>query len=443
MLVQIFLPSSSYLSDPLTILPLGPLYVAAGIQELGHEVILTSLLDDADICDGDIMPADAFMIGFVTPQFDEAVRLCHRVRRVHPGAAIIAGGPHPTVRPKEVLRAGFDLVVTGEADSVLEEVLAKAKAKGRGIVSGFPVKNLDSVPFPARNLLPASHLWNDQVAIMRQDYGGVGIASLVCSRGCPYDCAFCGNPVTGRGTRFRSPGNILGEVQAIIEEFGITSFRIQDDTFTLRKEFVFALSEASRRRFGDSVAYRVHTRVDVFDEEVAQTLLAMNTRMISFGFESGSQTVLNAVNKGTTVEQSLKAAKIAKRAGFDTVSGFLIFGLPGESAETLDETKQFLEQIRPYVDGMSVGTTIPYPGSAIGDYPEEFNSRILCKDYGRYWTVNQEDVIFLPSGIPSIETYKELRIEFFRQLIELGWVRKEWKDDAIGWLLEDQGVLDL
>lgn len=432
MLVQIFLPSSPYLGDPLTNVPLGPLYVAAGAQKLGHEVVLTSLLE-GNISDEDVAPADVFMIGFVTPQFDEAVRLCHHIRRIHPGSIIIAGGPHPTVRPNEVLRAGFDLVVIGEADNVLEEVLSRAK-KG-GIIVGPLVQRLDLVPFPARRLLAESHLQNDSFAVMKRDYG-TGITSLMCSRGCPYDCTFCANAVAGKRTRFRSPENILDEVQEVIEDFGISTFKIQDDTFTLRKDFVFALSKASQGRFGTSVVYRAHTRVDDFDEEVARSLLAMNVRTIGLGFESGSQTVLDKAKKHITVEQNLHAAKIAREAGFDVVIGFILFGLPGESHETVEETKRFLEEIRPYVDVIDLSTAIPYPGSAIGDYPERFDSKILCQDYRRYWTVNQGDVIFLPSGM-SVEEYKELRLDLFRHLIQLGWIKEEWKHDAIAWLLDE------
>ena len=84
---------------------------------------------------------------------------------------------------------------------------------------------------------------------------------------------------------------------------------------------------------------------------------------------------------------------------------------------------------------MNLATTIPYPGSAIGENPEAFDAKILCRDYRRYWIVNQEDVLLLPDGIPTIEAYDELRRSLFRHLIKLGWRKKEWESDAISDLL--------
>lgn len=417
-------------------MPLGPLYVAAKIRDLGHEVILTSLLEGHEPCDGEVAPADAFLISFSTPQFDESVRMCHYVRRIHPKGVVVAGGPHPTSRPKETLMAGFDAIVTGEFEDIALQFLDDLENSSlKRIYNGQPVEDLDSVPFPARDLLIESHIRNDELAVMKQEYTGLGVVSLMCTRGCPFNCAFCSNLVMGRRVRFRSPGNVMDEVAWVVDNIGVTSFKIQDDTFTLNKNYVRELAEASKSRFGDKVTYRVNTRVDVFDEEVAQYLLDMNVRLVAFGFESGSQRVLDKVNKKITIEQSLVAARISKESGFDSTIGLMMFGLPGETRETIEEYKEFLTRIRPYVDVMNLATTIPYPGSAIGERPEAFDAKILCHDYRRYWIVNQKDVLLLPDGIPTIEAYDELRRSLFRHLIKLGWRKKEWESDAISNLL--------
>ena len=440
MSIQIFIPSSPYLDDPLTNVPLGPLYVAASVRNLGHEVVVTSLLADAISYDDEMMNADLFMIGFSTPQFDEAVKICHYIKRIKsPNAIVIAGGPHPTVRSAETIRAGFDSVIIGEAEGVLKDILAGigSGSDPEAIYRGDLVHDLDAIPFPSRDLLIESHVRNDEEAVMKRLYSGQGVVSLMCTRGCPYNCAFCSNPVMSRIMRRRSPDNVMDEIAWVIDSLGVTSFKIQDDTFTLDKSYVKELSEASQSRFGDKVTYRLNTRVNCFDEEVAGYLLDMNAVLVAFGFESGSQRVLDNVNKKITIEQSINAAKIAKGMGFDSVIGLMMFGLPGECRETIDEYKDFLTKIRPHVDVMNLATTIPYPGSPIGDNPSSFNCEILSSDYSRYWIVNQDDILLLPDTISSIEEYKALRIELFRHMIKLGWVKEEWKSDAIAWLLEE------
>jgi len=437
MLIQIFIPSSPYLADPLTNVPLGPLYVAAEVRHLGHDVIVTSLLSNAIVYDDEIVNADLFMIGFATPQFDEVVRLCHYIKRVRPGALVIAGGPHPTVRIKETIDAGFDSVVVGEIEGVLGRILTDTEGGSLDTVyEGGMITDLDAIPFPARDLLLDNHIHNDEAAVMKRDYTGQGVVSLMCTRGCPFNCAFCANPVMGRKVRYRSPENVMDEVAWVVDNLGVSSFKIQDDTFTLSQKYVKELAVASKARFGDSVTYRINTRVDMFDKEIAGYLVDMNTRLVAFGFESGSQRVLNAVNKKITIEESLKAARIAKEAGFDSVIGLMMFGLPLESKETVGEYKEFLTQIRPYVDVMNLATTIPYPGSAIGDHPASFGCEILSSDYTRYWIVNQEDVLLLPDTISSVEEYNTLRTDLFRHMIELGWVKEEWGSDAIAWLMK-------
>ncbi len=437
MLIQIFIPSSPYLADPLTNVPLGPLYVAAEVRHLGHDVIVTSLLSNAIVYDDEIVNADLFMIGFATPQFDEVVRLCHYIKRVRPGALVIAGGPHPTVRIKETIDAGFDSVVVGEIEGVLGRILTDTEGGSLDTVyEGGMIIDLDAIPFPARDLLLDNHIHNDEAAVMKRDYTGQGVVSLMCTRGCPFNCAFCSNPVMGRRVRYRSPSNVMDEVEWVVDKLGVSSFKIQDDTFTLNKDYVKRISEESARRFGRDVNYRINTRVDVFDRDVANSLLAMNVKVVAFGFESGSQGVLDKVNKRITIGQSMDAARIAREAGFDSVVGLMMFGLPGESAETVAEYKQFLTAIRPYVDVMNLATTIPYPGSPIGDNPKAFDCKIMSGDYRRYWIVNQGDVLLLPNGIASVGEYNNLRASLFRHMIELGWVKEEWGSDAIAWLMK-------
>jgi len=424
--VCIVLPPSPALFDERTNVPLGPLYVAAALEQAKHEVEVVSLL-------GHPIPAswpraDLYAMGFTTPQSGVARGLLELIRAQYPGAKVLAAGPHPTVRPWQTLQMGFDSVLVGEGERTVLDVVADLP-RPKPVYHGEPVEDLDSVPFPARHLLPKDDLFNDGTAVFLGMHGG-HVTSVMGSRGCPNRCAFCSNPLYAHGTRFRSAQNIAAEMVHMARQ-GVTCFKFQDDTFTIRPEPVIALGEACAREFGpNAISTRMYTRVNRFPPELVAALQQLHLEVAGFGIESGSQTVLDRVRKGITIAQAERALRVAKDAGFITLA-FFVFGLAGESARTVDETIEFWRRNRAYMDKANLVTFAPYPGCDIAERPEQYRMHILHHDWNRYWIVKKDSVLALPYDV-SFEEMLRLQRRSYQAFAELGYAKAEWVKDGLG-----------
>ena len=357
--IHCILPSSPWLADSKTNIPLGVLYIAAILREQGHDVVVTSMLDkryEGRITLRDeVMDADVHMFGFCTPQFGEALELAAYIKDRCPEALLVAGGPHPSYEPQEVLQAGrqdvyhvtgplrsrrdyraadgrhlFDTVVVMEGEQAVLQLLTDWDA---GQLQPYyygdksELLDLDTIPFPAWDLLPEDHIFNDGVAVMKRPYFAspvrpdtYPVLSLIGTRGCPYKCTYCSTPWIGQKPRYRSPQNVIAEMRKAMD-VGVRMFKFQDDTYTLHRTKLRELAEAIHAEFGpDSFACRVHTRVNTMDDHVAASLKLMNCRVVCFGIESGSQRVLDANQKGTKVAQNTSAILSAHNHGFHTIA---------------------------------------------------------------------------------------------------------------------------
>lgn len=423
MRICIVMPPAPGLFDQRTNIPLGPLYVAAALEQAGHEVVLISLL-------GHDVPAswpkaDLYAMGFTTPQAGAARGVMELIRSQHYDAKVLAAGAHPTFLPVQTLQMGFDSVLAGEAEKTILQVLMDLPDLKK-IYYGDPYKDLDKIPFPARHLLPYEDLHNRAGSAFSGSSVGDHLAGIIGSRGCPRACAFCANPRLTK-TRHRSADNIIAEMKGVVAS-GITSFKFQDDTFTLRPSHVVALGAAAEKAFEPGqIAVRIITRVDTFSEKIIPALRQLRSKVASFGIESGSQKVLDAVHKGITIEQVECALKLAHDSGF-TTWGYFVFGLPGECEETVDETIAFWERNRPYLDVGVLSVFVPYPGCDIARRPDHYRMHILESDLNHYWIVQKKTVLALPYDV-SFQKMMDLRVQTLEAFAELGYARPEWKHD--------------
>ncbi len=469
--IHCILPSSPWLADSKTNIPLGVLYIAGLLREAGHEVVVTSMLDkryEGNIhLPDEVMDASVHMFGFCTPQFGEALELAAYIKDRNPEALLVAGGPHPSYEPKEVKDAGrqdvyhvkgplrarrdyrpqdgskplFDTVVVMEGERAVLQLLSDWH---QGALQPFyygdkaDVMDLDQIPFPAWDLLPDDHIFNDGVAVMKKRYvespvrpGTWPVMSLIGTRGCPYKCTYCSTPWIGQKPRYRSPENIIAEMRAVMDK-GVRMFKFQDDTYTLHRTKLRTLAEQIHSEFGpESFAARIHTRVNTMDDHVAESLKLMNCKVTCFGIESGAQAVLDANQKGTRVQQNTDAIRMAKRHGFYTIA-FLVIGMAGETAETLQETKDWLLSVRDDLDSCNVAVGIPYPGSRWWTHPKESQIEIADYNYDNQWIVGfsaRDEVIVRPQGMTLDEMFVEKR-RFFEFMVEHGWAKAEWDEDV-------------
>lgn len=468
--IHCILPSSPWLADSKTNVPLGVLYVAGLLRAQGHDVVVTSMLDkryEGNIhLPSEVMDSDVHMFGFCTPQFGEALELAAYIKDRNPKALLVAGGPHPSYEPKEVknavrqetyhykgvLRARrdysqgidtrplFDAVVVMEAEAAVLQLLSDWH---QGALQPFyygdrtDAMDLDAIPFPAWDLLPDDHIFNDGSAVMKKRYveshlrpGTYPVMSMIGTRGCPYKCTYCSTPWIGQTPRYRSPANQIAEMRHIFDA-GIRQIKWQDDTYTLHKKKLRELAEAIEAEYGrDYFACRVHTRVNTMDDHVAESLKMMSCKVTCFGIESGSQAVLNANQKGTKVKQNTDALVKAKEHGFGTVA-FLVAGLAGETMETAKETLGWLESVRPYLDYCNLAVGIPYPGSRFWTHPTESGIEIVDYNYDNTWIVGfnaRDEILVRPHGCTVDEMFK-IKEMMFKGLCDLGFAKAEWDED--------------
>jgi anaerobic magnesium-protoporphyrin IX monomethyl ester cyclase len=469
--IHCILPSSPWLADSKTNIPLGVLYIAGLLRNEGHEVVVTSMLDkryEGNIHLPDVvMDADVHMFGFCTPQFGEALELADYIRRRNPDALLVAGGPHPSYEPVETKQAGrqeqyhvkgvltqrrdyqsydgsaplFDTVIVMEGERATLQMLSdwhQGRLQPYYYGDKQDAMDLDAIPFPAWDLLPDDHIYNDGVAVMKKPYvestthpGKYPVMSMIGTRGCPYKCTYCSTPWIGQKPRYRSPQNIIMEMKQVMDR-GVRMFKFQDDTYTLHKTKLRELASTVHAEFGyGSFASRIHTRVNTMDDHVAESLKLMNCKVTCFGIESGSQKVLDANQKGTKVQQNTDAVKRAKDHGFYTIA-FLVVGMSGETLETMRETQEWLLSVKSSLDSCNLAVGIPYPGSRWWTHPTESGIDIVDYNYDNQWIVgfsDRDEILVRPHG-STVEEMFQIKNEMFHFLVEHGWAKAEWQEDS-------------
>ena len=208
---------------------------------------------------------------------------------------------------------------------------------------------------------------------------------IIGSRGCCYECAFCDRALFGERVRFRSIQNIVDEINHIIEKYGVRHFEFFDDMFTISKK---RLQEFFNKTKHLDIVYRCNGRTDILDPEIYALLHDSGCRMICYGIESGSQKILDAMKKGTTVENNMRAIAMAQEAHI-TVAGYFLLGFPGETKETIQETISFIKKSD--IDQAQFYTFVPLPGCEVFKEPEKFGAKIISRNFSDYYLVTGTD----------------------------------------------------
>jgi radical SAM superfamily enzyme YgiQ (UPF0313 family) len=426
------LPSPA-LAEPWTNFPLGLGYVAASLEKRGYDVTIQDLSPPQN--EGkfwyDLINFDAkiFGLSITTPQINYAINIARIIKEKKPKSIVVAGGPHTLSGKEDFLKdPNFDSVVVEEGEFSFYELIRHYELYGEveQVYWNPPIKLLDDIPFPARHLFPnfKQNCLNTH-QLLKGDYTDGGQTTIIASRGCPYRCSFCApHP---RKVRFRSTDNVISELRHIIDAFGIYQFKWQDDTFTLNRRWVLELCHKMTKQL-PPIYQRAHTRVNVFDDEMAVAMREAGFKLLCFGIESFSQKVLDINNKAITVDMVENALKIAKKHGFKTV-GFLIFGMPGEDPQTVSETKAGILRNKRYIDYLNLATMVPLIGTPVYNNPEQFECEIVDYDMHKFWIVDHDrsdDVLVTTKGV-SVETMKKLKRDMYQFMRDEGYSRPEWE----------------
>jgi len=425
--------------------PLGILYVAAAARDAGYKVaVFDAMFAESD---EDLIRALAReqpkVVGFgvLATVRKAALRLAGLAK--HYGATVVMGGADPTARPEVYLghcEEGLhtvDVVTIGEAEDTIGPLLGVLLAEGSGIsslarVDGIAyrddtgqvvttssrplISDIDRIPLPARDLIdlePYRQAW-------RARHGTFSM-SLIASRGCPYSCAWCQKIVFGRSFRPRAPEQVAEEMRLIKERYRPDRLRIVDDVMGIDRKWVRRWHDAVLERDA-AIPFECLSRVDLMDEEVARLLRAAGCTRVAFGTESGSQKILDAMSKGTTVEQIYRAAEICRKLGIETYF-YMMVGYPGEEWHDLRRSVRLLRETRP--DAFSTTIAYPLPGTA---FYEAVRHRLPEEEQVTLdWDYTAENKLLFPSGRYS--TF------FYRRVIR--WFHSEWRDAR----LSDGGAL--
>ena len=318
------------------------------------------------------------VVGFsvITPNYPVARDQMRRLRKRHPEIRILAGGVHASLFPEDLLADGADVVVRGEGEPVIGELVNRLEAgSDLGGVGGLVFRNpvgrivqtpgwpvapsLDELPTVDRRLYNLPHYTHH---------------SLLASRGCPQHCAFCCNytgSVRDQGVAIRQPDLVLDEIEGLRNQFGAREIFFADDIFLLRKQSILQFCRASvARRLG--VRWIAQMRADRLDVETAHAMAEGGCQRLYFGVESGSDQVLASADKGMTTAQIREGVRAALAAGLRVKTGW-IYGLPG-SLEDQYASIRFMLNLRPHE--ISIHQLIPFPGTPYYADPARFGIRI-------------------------------------------------------------------
>lgn len=327
--------------------PYGLFSLAAQAIRLGHQVKVINLSAfawpevervvralDAELFGMSCWTANRRGVGFTA----------ELIRSVHPDAHIVVGGPHATPFAREMLQhhPSIDMVALGESEETFLELIARLErgAPTQGI-AGTAYRSGGSI-----ELGPERKAIHDLDALASpHEYFGTHI--LMTSRGCPWQCTFCGAETTwGRGFRGHSVEYVVDAMEKALEKLPVRMIQVKDDTFTANKKRALAICREIRRR-GIRFFWSCDTRVDVLNEELLLEMRLAGCQRLSLGVESGSDRILANIDKKITAAEIIEATNMAKSVGIQ-VRFYMMLGNRGETAETFRETLEFLDVARPH-----------------------------------------------------------------------------------------------
>lgn len=403
--------------------PLATLLAAAVLREQGHEVALFDATFASGVADFEqaLERADPSAMILMEDNFNFLTKMCTVTRRgdalamiraaAERGCRVAVNGPDPSDQPALYLSAGAEALVLGEGEMGLAEV-ADAWRAGQtdlepigGLVtpgddgelrhsrSRPPVAALDALPLPAWDLI--------DVADYRQAWAGAhGYFSwnMATSRGCPYRCNWCAKPTFGRRYTQRSPQSVAREMQRLKREVAPDHIWFADDIFGLSADWIIAFADEVERR-DVRTRFMMQSRVNLMSPDAVAALARAGAEEVWLGVESGSQKILDAMDKGSTVQSARNATRTLQAGGI-RVGWFIQLGYPSESWDDILATRDLLRDEAP--DDIGISVAYPLPGTKFYDrVSAQLGARRNWRDTG--------DLAMLFQGTYDTAFYRQVR----------------------------------
>ncbi|HME50740.1 MAG TPA: radical SAM protein [Candidatus Lokiarchaeia archaeon] len=406
--------------------PLGLGYIASSLRSAGYSVALVdctfSIMENAMRRIRSLHPRVLGVYSMVTMNH-HAIAIAQALK--NEVELLVAGGPLPSLVPDTFLDT-FDVVVVGEGERTIIDLLNRHfnhqpwqdvpgiayRAPHNEIAWTTPrpqIENLDDLPFPARDLFPHDHYkwyWNT--------YHGYTATSMISTRGCPYNCDFCSNPVFGVSYRERSAQNVVDEMVKI-HEIGYDRIFFQDDCFTLNPRRTMELCKLLIDNKLD-LEWMCLSRADHLGKELASIMARAGCRRVFFGIESGNPRMLKVIGKKIILPDARRAVVAAKLAGMET-GAFFILGYPGDNNESLLDTIRFSSSLP--LDYLSYSFPYPIPGTGLY---ERVKNKITVPEWRKQRNkAGRHDLLF-----QSDFSARKLRFAQFKGYVQ-HWLRSRGK----------------
>jgi len=328
------------------------------------------------------IPEDTNLIGVSVP-FSQIAPIAHdliaKIKERFPALPLVMGGVYPSTQPQLALTSQADCIVVGEGEGALLQ-LANGEEAGeirgvyrRGTTSdSFPpavaVADLDSIPFPDYDLPDI----DDYFSISPRNVRKQRTASIVTSRGCPFQCEFCSiHPVYGRKWRGRSAQSVLEEIEYLNKRFGVTSLEIEDDNFTMQKQRTIDILEGIVRLNEQGAGLSWNTpngvRIDTLDADIIKLIARSNCKTLVLALEHGDQEMLRIMNKELDLHKAFAVIRALIENKIKNILIFIIVGYPGETRERFENSLIYLKKIKTLGGNVKVYPNIaqPYPGTGL------------------------------------------------------------------------------
>jgi anaerobic magnesium-protoporphyrin IX monomethyl ester cyclase len=410
-------------------IPLGISYLAAVLEDNRYDVDIIDcqveqptqkeLVDELIRFQPDVVGVTA-----TTLTVNPALEIVKLAKKACSSCLTILGGPHATVMPEQTLNENpeLDLIVRGEGEQTMLELanlVSKSDLKMLGDVSGISfrmkgqivhtsdrpfIQNLDELPYPA-----FKHYDLSKYKIFGKMY-----LPIIASRGCPASCTFClAYRMCGRRIRSRSAGNVVDELEWLRDTYRPDAVIFYDDTFTVDKKRVTKICDEMKKRKLD-LQWDCRTRVDQVTREILFKIRDANCQRVFYGVESGSKKMRDAMKKWTSDEQNERAIKWAKEAGlFVDVS--VIIGYPGETAEILKKSLDFIRKLEP--DAVYLFVATPYPGTELRTVVENMGWKMSSN-----WSVYDTMKLIHENPLLSNEEIKKIKDDFYKRFYSPSYI---------------------
>jgi len=390
--------------------PLNLLQLAAVTKKYGHE---TKILDSEALNLDYIQTVKKIFefnpkyvaMGSTTFSIHKAARLTELIKKQNKDIIILIGGIHLTSLPEETMKLfpQFDIGLIGEGEITLIELLNNLDSKKslnhvKGIIYRKKdklittdkrelIRNLDTLPFPAWDLLEGfPKLYHAPFFSFVEEPS----TSLITSRGCNGDCIFCNSGIFGKNYRSNSAEYIINMIKHLVNTYGIKHILFYDDVFTLNQKNLFKLCSYLNKEKLD-LDWSCNARLDQVNPNLLEHMKKAGCWQISYGIESGCQEILDFIRKGTKIEQIRKAISWTKKSGIE-VKGYFIIGYPIETEETIKKTIKFAKSLD--LDDMNMSFFTPYPSLRIYSKIKKYGA--FNNDWKKMNCFNQ---VFVPKGL--------------------------------------------